>query len=84
MGWKGKGGTAQKEEKRKSKTPRIRIRLGWGYSRGNMLRPSLENGKGAHSVVLGNFKQQEDVKIYSQLPDYDDFQVYYLGGGWEF
>ena len=29
---------------------------------------------------MGGFKQQEDLKMHIQLPYYDDFQGYYLGG----
>ena len=29
--------------------------------------------------MRGEFPQQEDVKLYSQLPDYDDFRGYNLG-----
>ena len=46
-----------------------------------MLRSSLGNTKESHLVVLGNFKHQEGVKLYGQLPDYDDFQGYDLGQG---
>ena len=49
------------------------------FPRRNMLRPSRENTKEAHLVVLGDFKQKEDVEFYSQLPDYDDSQCYDLG-----
>ena len=46
-----------------------------------MLRSSLGNGKEAHLAILGNFKHQEDVKLYIQLPDYGDFRCYDLGRG---
>ena len=46
-----------------------------------MLRSSLENGKEAHLVILCNFKQKADVKMYIQFPDYDDFRGYDLGLG---
>ena len=46
-----------------------------------MLRPSLANGKEAHLASMGNFKQQEDLKMYIKLPDYDNFQGYGLGWG---
>ena len=41
-----------------------------------MLRSSLGNGEEAQLVVLGKFKQKEDVKLYIHLPDYDAFQCY--------
>ena len=44
-----------------------------------MLGKSPENTKAAHLAVSGDPKQQEDVKLYGQLPDYDDFQCYDLG-----
>ena len=45
----------------------------------NMPKSSLGNTKEAHLAVLENSKQQEDVELYGQLPDYDDFQGYDLG-----
>ena len=30
-------------------------------------------------MFLEDFEKQEDIKLYSQLPDYDDFQGYELG-----
>ena len=44
-----------------------------------MLKSILGNTKEVRQVVLENFKHQEDVKLYGQLPDYDDFQGYDLG-----
>ena len=49
-----------------------------------MLRSRLENRRASHSAVLDKFKQREDVKLYIQLPDYDDFQCYDLGRGGHF
>ena len=46
-----------------------------------MLWPSLGSGKEAHLAAMGNFKQKEALKMYIQLPDYDDFQRYDLGVG---
>ena len=46
--------------------------------RRNMLKSSLGNTKDAHLVCLEDFEQKSDVKLYGQLPDYDDFQVYDL------
>ena len=36
----------------------------------------------ARVVLVNDFKQQEGLKMYIQLPDYDDFQGYDLGMGW--
>ena len=44
-----------------------------------MSKSSLGNTTEAHLVVLDDSKQREDVKLYSQLPDYDDFRCYDLG-----
>ena len=44
-----------------------------------MLRSELEESNGANAVLRSEFPQQEDVKLYSQLPDYDDFRGYDLG-----
>ena len=35
--------------------------------------------RGARAILFGGFKQQEDLKTYSHLPDYDDFQGRDLG-----
>ena len=47
-------------------------------ARRNMPKSSLGNTKEVHRAILENSKQQEDVKLYGQLPDYDDFQRYDL------
>ena len=44
-----------------------------------MLRSNLEESNEANAVLRSEFSQQEDVKLYSQLPDYDDFRGYDLG-----
>ena len=46
-----------------------------------MLRYSLEGEKEAHIVPANDSEHHEDLKMYSQLPDYDDFQCYDLGAG---
>ena len=38
-------------------------------------------GKMAHLVLLGDINHQEGPGMYSQLPDYDNSQGYYLGMG---
>ena len=37
--------------------------------------------KEARTSSVGNFKQKEDLEMYGQLPDYEEFQVYGLGIG---
>ena len=44
-----------------------------------MSRPSIWHKKKARLAVFDKFKQTEDVKLHIQLPDYGDFQGYYLG-----
>ena len=44
-----------------------------------MLRSNLEESKDVSDVSRTEFPQQEDVKLYRQLPDYDDFRGYDLG-----
>ena len=39
----------------------------------------MEESKEANAILRNEFSQQEDVKLYSQLPDYDDFRGYDLG-----
>ena len=53
--------------------------LGGKYSFANMLRSNLEESNEVNAVLRSEFPQQEDVKLYSQLPDYDDFRGYDLG-----
>ena len=45
----------------------------------NMLKQRLWGTKEAHLAVSGDYKKQEDVRLYGQLPDYDDFQGYDMG-----
>ena len=46
-----------------------------------MSKSSPGNTKSVHLAAFDNSKQQEDVKLRGQLPDYDDSQRYDLGGG---
>ena len=43
-----------------------------------MLQANLGSYPEANRALLGEFKTQEDVKIYSRLPDYDDFRGFDL------
>ena len=40
-----------------------------------MVKSRTEGTKEAHLAVLEGLQKQEDVKLYGQLPDYDDFEV---------
>ena len=71
----------KKKRREKAKPLEDGLDLSGEFHRGNMSRPSLGNTKEANLAVLGNFKHQEDVKLYGRLPDYDDFQCYDLGQG---
>ena len=44
-----------------------------------MIRSCLEGPKQARAVLVGGFKQKADLEMYSQLPDYDEFQGYDQG-----
>ena len=57
----------------------MKIDLSGKYSFANMLRSNLEESNEVNAVLRSEFSQQEDVKLYSQLPDYDDFRGYDLG-----
>ena len=46
-----------------------------------MSRSSLEDENEAHVVSANDCKREEDLKMYIELPDYDDFQCYDLGVG---
>ena len=45
----------------------------WG-----MLKSGLGGEKESHTILVGNSKQQEDLEMYGQLLDYDEFQGYDL------
>ena len=32
----------------------------------------------AHTILVENFKHREDLKMYGGLPDYEEFQGFYL------
>ena len=68
----------QKKRRKKAEPLEVKIDLGGKYSFANMLRSNLEESNEANAVLRSEFSQQEDVKLYSQLPDYDDFRGYYL------
>ena len=55
------------------------MELGGKFGFSNLLRSNLEESKEVNAVLKDEFPQQEDVKLYSQLPDYDDFRGYDLG-----
>ena len=55
------------------------IDLSGGSPRRNMLKGALAGKKESNASLLGDSQKQEGVKLYSQLPDYDDFQGYDLG-----
>ena len=59
----------------------MEIDLGGEYSFANMLRSNLEESNELNAVLRSEFPQREDVKLYSQLLDYDDFRGYDLGIG---
>ena len=44
-----------------------------------MMRRSLENENESQIAWVNEFKQQEDLKMHIQLPDYDYFRCYELG-----
>ena len=43
-----------------------------------MTNPGLEGEKESHTALVVNSTQKEDSEMYSQLPDYDVFQWYYM------
>ena len=45
------------------------------FDRQNMLKSTLIETKGPNLVFLEDFEKKEDIKLYSQLPDYDDVQA---------
>ena len=70
-----------KRKKRRKKAEPLENKMGlsgkFGFS--NLLRNNLEESKEANAILRNEFPQQEDVKLYSQLPDYDGFRGYDLG-----
>ena len=68
----------KKKRRKRQNTIEVELDPSGGFH-WDMLRSSLEDGELSLLVVLDKFKQQEDVKMYIHLPDYDDFQGYDLG-----
>ena len=70
-----------KRRREKALSWEVEVNLGGESTRRNMLKSSLGNTKEAHLVLLEDFKNQGDVKLHVQLPDYDDFQGCDMGHG---
>ena len=51
------------------------------YSFANMMKSGIEDTKAVIHSRLDEFKIQEDVKIYNQLPYYDGFRGFRFPGG---
>ena len=68
-----------RKRRKKAEPLEVKIDLGGKYSFASMLRSKFEESNEANAVSRSEFSQQEDVKLYSQLPDYDDFRGYDLG-----
>ena len=43
-----------------------------------MPEAGLEKENKAHTILVENFKHREDLKMYGGLPDYEEFQGFYL------
>ena len=54
----------------------VELDLSGKFHMGNMPKSDLGGEKEDHTISVGNFKQHEDLKMYGQLPDYDEFQGY--------
>ena len=44
-----------------------------------MIKWGLEGEKESHTISVGVFTHREDLKMYGQLPDFDDIQRYDMG-----
>ena len=64
-------------QKRRIESLRLEAKLGLSgkYSPPNMLNSRLNDESGANRSLIDEFKAQEDVKMRTQLPDYDDFCI---------
>ena len=51
-----------------------KLDLSGEYSFSNMMNSSLDDEIEVNQVLIDEFKVKEDVKMFSQLPDYDDFR----------
>ena len=79
----GRRGVEKEERPKKKRRSRanpleVELDLSGGFPRENMLRYSLEDENEAHIVLANGSEHQEDLKMYIQLPDYDDSQCYDL------
>ena len=81
VGWEGKEERPKKKRIGRSKPLEVELDLSGEFRRGNMSRPSQEDENEARVVSANDFKHQEDLKMYIQLPDYGDFLCYDLGVG---
>ena len=50
------------------------IDLGGQYSSADILKSRIEDTSGVNQEIIDEFKIQEDVKMYSQLPDYGNYR----------
>ena len=69
----------KKKRRKKAEPLDVKIDLGGKYSFANMIRRNLGKNNELNAVMGSEFPRQEDFKLYSQLPDYDDFWGYDLG-----
>ena len=69
-----------KIKKRKKAEPlESKMDLGGKFGFSNLLRNNLGEDKEVDAILRNEFPHQEDVKLHSQLPDYDDFRGYDMG-----
>ena len=45
----------------------------------DMPKSGLEGEKASRTISVGDSEHREDLKTHGQLPDYDEFQGYYMG-----
>ena len=50
--------------------------MGAKYSLASMMKSGIEDNREVNHAILAEFKIQEDVKTYTQLPGYSDFRVF--------
>ena len=81
FGWKGREAPYKRHDKKQEAIYAFGswIRFNWEFAMRNMLKSGSGGEKESRTISVGDFKQQEDLEMYGQLPDYDEFQLYVLG-----
>ena len=68
----------RKKRRKKAEPLENKMDLSGKFGLSNLLRSNLEESNEVNAILRNEFPHQEDVKLYIQLPYYDDFRGYDL------